>query len=309
MPLRRHGLSAAVVLMSVATGAILIAKERIFVDQWSPTRSELYIADADGRNARKLVAGLELDYNASFSAEGAWVVFTSERHGSSDIFRVRTNGMGLERLTDDPAFDDQGALSPDGSSLAFVSTRDTGSTDIYLLDLKTRRTRNLTNSPGGDYRPSWSPDGRRIAFSSDRETPLARSRGNWEQVQAASVYVMGVDGRDLRKLPAAEGQFAGSPKWSTDGTRVVFYEIPVADTFRARGLGAQATIESKIRVGRCRDRRPRRAHIWSGAEAVTAVPRFEARRLSGQVGSERGAGVQLWRNRHERRHQQPGLVE
>ena len=246
MPLRRHGLSAAVVLMSVATGAILIAKERIFVDQWSPTRSELYIADADGKNARKLVAGLELDYNASFSADGAWVVFTSERHGSSDIFRVRTNGMGLERLTDDPAFDDQGALSPDGTSLAFVSTRDTGSTDIYLLDLKTRRTRNLTNSPGGDYRPSWSPDGRRIAFSSDRGTPLARSRGNWEQVQAASVYVMGVDGRDLRKLPSGEGQFAGSPKWSPDGTRVVFYELPVADTFRARGLGAQATIESRI---------------------------------------------------------------
>ena len=186
MTLRRYGLSAAVVLMSAATGAVLIANERIFVDQWSPTRSELYIADADGKNARKLVAGLELDYNASFSADGAWVVFTSERNGSSDIFRVRTNGMGLERLTDDPAFDDQGALSPDGNSLAFVSTRDTGSTDIYLLDLKTRQTRNLTNAPGGDYRPSWSPDGRRIAFTSDRGTALARSRGNWEQVQAAT---------------------------------------------------------------------------------------------------------------------------
>ncbi len=246
MTLRRYGLSAAVVLMSAATGAILIATERIFVDQWSPTRSELYIADADGKNARKLVAGLELDYNASFSADGAWIVFTSERNGSSDIFRVRTNGMGLERLTDDPAFDDQGALSPDGNSLAFVSTRDTGSTDIYLLDLKTRQTRNLTNAPGGDYRPSWSPDGRRIAFTSDRGTALARSRGNWEQVQAASVYVMGADGRDLRKLPSGEGQFAGSPKWSPDGTRVVFYELAVADTFRARGLGAQATIESRI---------------------------------------------------------------
>ena len=57
---------------------------------------------------------------------------------------------------------------------------------------------------------------------------------------------MGADGRDLRKLPSGEGQFAGSPKWSPDGTRVVFYELAVADTFRARGLGAQATIESRI---------------------------------------------------------------
>jgi Tol biopolymer transport system component len=242
----RHDLPAALVLVSVAASSALIASERIFVDQWSPTRSELYIADADGRNPRKLVAGLELDYNASFSPDGAWVVFTSERHGSSDIFRVRPNGLDLERLTDDPAFDDQGALSPDGSSLAFVSTRDTGSTDVYLLDLKTRRTRNLTNSPGGDYRPSWSPDGRTIAFSSDRGTALARSPGAWEQVQAASVYVIDADGRNLRKLPSREGQLAGSPKWSSDGARIVFYELAAADTFRARGLGAQSTIESRI---------------------------------------------------------------
>jgi Tol biopolymer transport system component len=233
-------------LVSLATGAIVLAKDRIFVDQWSPTRSELYVADTDGRNARKLVAGLELDYNASFSSDGEWVVFTSERYGSADIFRVRTSGMELERLTDHPAFDDQAALSPDGNSLAFVSTRDTGSTDIYILDMKTRQTRNLTNSPGGDYRPSWSPDGRRIAFSSDRGTKLQRSRGNWEQVQAASVYIIGADGRDLRKLSSGEGQFAGSPKWSPDGARVVFYELAAADTFRARGLGAQATIESRI---------------------------------------------------------------
>src|SRR4029077_10375181 len=154
--------------------------------------------------------------------------------------------MGLERLTDNPAFDDQAALSPDGNSLAFVSTRDTGVTDIYVLDMKTRQTRNLTNSPGGDYRPSWSPDGRRIAFSSDRGTKLQRSKGNWEQVQAASVYVVGADGGDLRRLSSGDGQFAGSPKWSPDGSRVVFYELAVADTFRVRGLGAQATVESRI---------------------------------------------------------------
>ena len=238
---------AAVValLMAVSTATGLVATDRIFVDQWSPTRSELFIADADGSNARKLVAGLELDYNASFSFDAEWVVFTSERYGSADIFRARTNGMGLERLTDSAAFDDQAALSPDGQSLAFVSTRDTGSTDVYLLDLKTRQTRNLTSTPGGDYRPSWSPDGRRLAFSSDRGTGLQRSPGNWEQTQAASIYVVNADGRELRKL-SSDGQLAGSPKWSPDGTRVVFYEIAAADSFRARGFAGQATIESRI---------------------------------------------------------------
>ena len=74
---------------------------------------------------------------------------------------------------------------------------------------------------------------------------LQRSKGNWEQVHAASVYVVNADGRDLRKL-SSDGQLAGSPKWSPDGARVVFYELAVADTFRARGLGAQATVESRI---------------------------------------------------------------
>ena len=246
MTLTRTRAPLVVWLITVLSATIVVAKDRIFVDQWSPTRSELYIADADGRNPRKLVAGLELDYNASFSSDGESVVFTSERYGSSDIFRVRIDGLGLERLTDDPAFDDQGALSPDGSSLAFVSTRDGGSTDIYILDMKTRQTRNLTRSPGGDYRPSWSPDGKRIAFSSDRGTTLQRSKGNWEQIQETSVYVVGADGLNLRKVSAGGGQFAGSPKWSPDGSRLVFYELAAADTFRARGVGAQVTIESRI---------------------------------------------------------------
>ncbi|MET0213990.1 MAG: hypothetical protein ABW292_13350, partial [Vicinamibacterales bacterium] len=245
MTLRRTLSPVVVLLFTVSAATLLVATDRIFVDQWSPTRSELFIADADGSHARKLVAGLEIDYNASFSFDGEWVAFTSERHGSADIFRVRDNGMGLERLTDSPAFDDQAALSPDDNSLAFVSTRDTGSTDIYVLDLKSRHTRNLTNSPGGDYRPSWSPDGRRLAFSSDRGTTLQRSKGNWEQVHPASIYVVNADGRDLRKL-SSDGQLAGSPKWSADGARVVFYELAVADSYRARGLGTQATIESRI---------------------------------------------------------------
>ena len=236
---------AAAVLLLFVSGSAMLAKDRIFVDQWGPTRSELFIADADGRNARKLVAGLELDYNASFSLDGRWVVFTSERHGSADIFRVRADGMGLERLTDDPAFDDQAALSPDGSAVAFVSTRHGGSTDIYILDVKSRQVRNLTSSPGGDFRPSWSPDGTKIAFSSDRGTKLQRSKGTWEHVHPASVYLVGADGRGLRKL-SSDGQLAGSPKWSPDGARVVFYELAVADTFRARWLADQPLVESRI---------------------------------------------------------------
>ena len=160
------------VTLVLRLGAALEAQEldRIYVDQYMLLRSELMIAGADGSNPRKLVPGTEIDYNASFSHDGQWVVFTSDRSGSADIFRVRVDGRDLERLTDSRAFDDQAALSPDNRALAFVSSRGDGSTDIYIMDLERRDVRNLTKAPGGDFRPSWSPDGQTIAFSSDRST-------------------------------------------------------------------------------------------------------------------------------------------
>jgi Tol biopolymer transport system component len=230
------------------------AQDRVYVDQYGPLRSELFIADAEGRNPHKLVPGNERDYNASFSLDGEWVVFTYERTGSADVFRVRADGSALERLTDSPAFDDQGALSPDGRSLAFVSSRGDGSADIYVMDLESRAVRNLTTSPGGDFRPSWSPDGRTIAFSSDRGTGFPHQGypgrgGKWEHTQAASIYLIQADGSGRRRLTPNPQMTSGSPKWSADGRLIVFYEMLVQDTFAARGpRGAPSSIVS-VEVG------------------------------------------------------------
>ena len=237
-------------------GALVDAQDRIYVDQYMPLRSELMIADADGSNPHKLVPGSEIDYNAAFSFDGQWVIFTSERSGSADIFRARVDGTAVERFTDSPAFDDQAALSPDNRSLAFVSTRGNGSTDIYIMDLESREVRNLTNAPGGDFRPSWSPDGEMIAFSSDRGTGFPHQgypgpAGRQEHVQAASVYLIKPDGTGLRKLTTEAEMSAGSPKWSSDGSEIVFYEMPVRDTFAAHsGRGASSIVSVDVATGK-----------------------------------------------------------
>ena len=98
----RRTLHITTVVVS-SLGATVDAQDRIYVDQYMPLRSELMIADADGSNPRKLVPGTEIDYNASFSHDGRWVVFTSERSGSADIFRARVDGTAVERLTDSPS--------------------------------------------------------------------------------------------------------------------------------------------------------------------------------------------------------------
>src|SRR5204863_9373456 len=116
--------------------------------------------------ARPLMTGSGLDYNPSFSADGKWVLFTSERDGSADLYRVRADGSGVERLTDDPSYDDQGALSPDGREVAFVSTRGGGKAHIWVLDVASRRCRKVTEGAGGEFRPMSSPDGDRNALIS-----------------------------------------------------------------------------------------------------------------------------------------------
>lgn len=188
----------------------------------APHGRQLYVADGDGSHVRPLLADAVYDYNANVSPDGHWVVFTSERSGPPDIFRVRLDGTGLQQLTDHPAFDDSGALSPDGHLLAFVSTRETGNANIWVLELETGRLTNLTAGSIGDYMPSWSPDGEWIAFSSIRDsTPLepGSDPAGTPRRFRSDIYAVRRDGSGLKRLSTSGRMF--SPRWSPDGRHIV----------------------------------------------------------------------------------------
>ena len=196
----------------------------------SPINTDIFVANADGSDPRPLLPHPALDYDASYSVDGSWIVFTSERRGSADIYRVHPDGTGLEQLTDDPAYDDQAVLSPDGKWLAFVSSR-SGQADIWLLELSTRKLHNVTNHPGGDFRPAWSPDGKWIAFSSDRDSK--RPLFGFAVLHSAEIFLVHPDGSGLRKLTQHDA-FAGSPSWSADGKRLTFYVATIAEVEHMR---------------------------------------------------------------------------
>jgi len=146
----------ALTLAAAAQAPNTIAFARVFPN---PGGIRLFVATADGSGEHPLLATPSTDHDPTWSADGAWLAFTSERDGSADIYHARPDGTQLERLTDSPAYDDQAALSPDGRRIVFVSTRAGGTADLWMLDVETRRARPLTSGPGGDFRPAWSPDG------------------------------------------------------------------------------------------------------------------------------------------------------
>ena len=62
-----------------------VVRYTIAFKSFAPNNSDIFLADEDGRHVRPLVPDPALDYNASFSADGRWVVFTSHRGGSAAI--------------------------------------------------------------------------------------------------------------------------------------------------------------------------------------------------------------------------------
>lgn len=217
----------------------------------SPAHSQLFIAKGDGAAEKPILPLTGLDYSPALSKDRQWVVFTSERNGSADIYRVHPDGTGLDRLTDDRAFDDQAVLSPDGNTLAFVSSRKLGHAHVWLMDMKTRKSHLLTKDPGSGFHPSWSPDGKWLAFSSDMGRFAGHLPGRWEKTQSLSIFVVRPDGSGLRRVTRGRG-VAGSPQWSTDGKRLYYYETTelgaLYATFDAK-LGATQISSMDIETG------------------------------------------------------------
>lgn len=221
-------------LFLLTLGSLIAAEpNRIFYTSVSPARSVLFISNADGSGERPLLPPTSVDYNPSWSPDGQWIAFTSERNGSADLYRVKPDGTALERLTDDPAYDDQAAFSPDTKQIVFVTTRANGHANLWILDLSTRKARALTSGTGGDFRPAWSPDGEWIAFSSDRGSTLPMGKGRWEHLQIADIYLIHPDGSGLKRL-TEHGNFCGSPKWTRDSQRVVSYCMSAEETLTYR---------------------------------------------------------------------------
>jgi TolB protein len=115
------------------------------------------------------------DGDVAVDPKGQTIVFSSTRHSEhADIYLQKVDGLSVTQLTSDDADDAFPVFSPDGSKIAFCSTRG-GNWDIYVMDTNGRNVIQITSSPMQELHPSFSPDGTRLVYSA-----MSNRSGQWE---------------------------------------------------------------------------------------------------------------------------------
>lgn len=174
---------------------------------------EIYLADYDGANPRKVTNTRTLNITPTWSPDNQIIAYTSYRPSGGmgtfqDIVLSYINtGQRTTPANGDPSKQNYLPIwSPDGARIAFTSNRD-GNPEIYVMNRDGSGVRRMTNSPEIDVSPTWSPSGKQIAWVSDRTgTPR--------------IYIMNADGTGQRVLINEE---CYRPTWSSEPFNEIAY--------------------------------------------------------------------------------------
>ncbi len=194
--------------------------------------SQVYIAAGDGSNPR-LMTPKSPSYFHTFSPDGRWFVFTGNRDGNFDLYRMPVSGGEEERLTTHPALDDGPDFSRDGKWIYMNSER-TGDFDIWRIPAggagpDDKKAERVTSDEMNDWFPHPSPDGKWMVFVS-----FAKGVKGHPANKDVELRLMPMPGAKLKpaKIETLVKLFGGQGtinvnSWAPDSRRFAFvsYEI------------------------------------------------------------------------------------
>ncbi len=164
------------------------------------------------------VAALASLAQPSLSPDARTIAFTS----GGSVWTVPASGGTARLLIADGATDERPIYSPDGTKVAYISSK-TGNGDIYVLRLSDGTVSRLTYDDGYDELDGWSPDGRYVYFANSSRNiygahdvyRVSASGGTPMRVVTQpymNVYLAAPSPRDGTLAFDARG-FAGSQWW------------------------------------------------------------------------------------------------
>jgi TolB protein len=180
---------------------------------WSPDGQEiffcsyrggfpaLYAVNPGSGSVRKLISHGTLNVTPAAGPNGL-VAATLNKDNDQEIYLLDRQGNIKQRLTQSPGIDISPAFSPDGSQIAFVSSRG-GSPQIFIMPKGGGQARRLTFSGSYNVSPAWSPKGDLIAYAS-------RTGSGFQ------IFLISPQGGSPQQL-TQEGSNE-SPTWSPDGS-------------------------------------------------------------------------------------------
>jgi hypothetical protein len=145
----------------------------------------LYLADADGSNARQIKTGMRFHLMPSWSPDGAWVLFVAGEHYDCHPHVIKANGTGLKKLASRNGYrgvidfldvydfhdgsSDLPVWAPDSKSV-FYTAKVGRNVELFRVPLD-GKPEQLTRTPAGSmhYHPAASPDGKWLLYGSKRD--------------------------------------------------------------------------------------------------------------------------------------------
>jgi len=160
---------------------------------------------AAGRSEPIAVAGVPGVRGLSVSSDGARLAFAGLALNSQiwarPLGRDGSPPGPAHALTDDTSRrNSMAVISPDGSRVAYMSTRRGEPPNIWVMGIDGTSKVQLTSDHSAEGKPSWFPDGRRIAFFSDRDEAFGFWSVDVETRREALVLDLHRGGRPLAEL-------------------------------------------------------------------------------------------------------------
>ena len=159
---------------------------------------DIHVVDITTRQSRQVTSHRAIDTEGTWSPDGRYIYFTSDRSGGPQIYRVPAAGGTAERVTFEGSYNARPRLSADGKRLAMVHN-DGGNFRIAIMDLA-KKDLAILSTGRQDESPSFAPNSDILIYA----TREGRN-GVLETVSA--------DGQIRQRMASGQGDVR-EPVWS-----------------------------------------------------------------------------------------------